>query len=293
MSRRVAPLFLVFGLLAASLPASAQRRNVVRLPREAVEHLPGVLDLFARPNASAPPRIRNHEFIPGEVVVRFGLDMTDEEIADVARSVGARRIERLSPIGLFLVHGPPSARGLERLMERLWETDTAVSIEPNYIGQLAFQPNDPHHVNGNQWYHEAPSDIDLDLRSAWDVTRGSSDVIVAVVDTGTVNDHPEFVGRFFVNLGEIPDNGIDDDGNGYVDDVSGWNAVDVNGDTEDTTLGHGTWVASILLANTDNSHQVAGFDHFARYLPSNQGLRRAVRRGGRSGSGIGLPDLEP
>ena len=148
-------------------------------------------------------------------------------------------------------------------------------ISPNYVGGgLTFVPNDPHHVNGNQWYEEAPSDIDLDLREAWDITQGSSDVVVAVMDTGILVNHPEFSGRLWVNPGEIPGNGFDDDGNGYVDDIHGWNTTDIvdsevdegNGNVEDTVVGHGTYVTSILLANANNSHQIAGFDHSAKVL---------------------------
>jgi subtilisin family serine protease len=235
---------------------------------ESLGDFPGIATLFAQPAASSPPRIDlSHEFVPGEVVARFWPDLSDDEVKDVAQAAGAQQVERLSPLGLFLLHGPKDVQALEQVMENLWETETAVSIGANYLGGLTFVPDDPHHVNGNQWYHEAPSDIDLDVRGAWDVTRGSSDVVVAVVDTGIKVGHPEFAGRLYVNPGEIPGNLIDDDGNCYVDDVSGWNAVGDDGNVDDTTVGHGTWVASILMANTDNGHQIAGFDHHVRLLP--------------------------
>ncbi len=139
-----------------------------------------------------------------------------------------------------------------------------------------FSPNDPHAVSGAQWYLDAPSDIDLDLPEAWgDITRGSEDVVVAVMDTGIDKDHPEFVGRLWKNPGEIPGNDMDDDGNGYADDVNGWDSTsedgdpdidDNNGGLSGGGSGHGTHVSSILMANTDNLHQVAGVDHHARLL---------------------------
>lgn len=87
--------------------------------------------------------------------------------------------------------------------------------------------------------------------------------MVAQTDSGIDIDHFELLGRLFVNPGEVPGNGLDDDLNGYVDDVSGWNSIDPfpNGDVNDMEIGHGTWVASILMANSDNAFQVAGVDH--------------------------------
>ena len=216
-------LLIVAILLAAATSASAQPGTIIGLPPEAAANLPGIERLFANGNASAPPAIVNHPFIHGQVLARFPLEMADWEIEEVARRSGAPRVERLSAIGLFLLHGPPSVPATERLMEKLWETHTAVTIDANYIGELTFFPDDPHHAV-NQWYHEQIlTDVDLDLRTAWDITRGTSSIVVAAVDSGIDVDHPEFIGRLYVNPGEIPGNDDDDDDNGYPDDVSGWN----------------------------------------------------------------------
>ncbi|MBZ0110861.1 MAG: S8 family serine peptidase, partial [Thermoanaerobaculia bacterium] len=150
-------------------------------------------------------------------------------------------------------------------------------ISPNYTsGGLSFDPNDPHAVSGAQWYLDAPSGIDLDLPDAWEITKGSSSVVVAVMDSGIVTTHPEFSGRLWENPAELAGSpGVDDDNNGYFDDVNGWDTTSFDGDPNigdddggslGTGVGHGTFVSSILLANTDNSHQIAGFDHDARLL---------------------------
>ncbi|HEX9736977.1 MAG TPA: S8 family serine peptidase [Thermoanaerobaculia bacterium] len=259
---------VLFAVSVSALAESRTTRNIIGLSSDAVARLPGAARLFEVRNASAAPRILAHDFVPGQVVARFPPEVSDEEVEQLAWLSGADRVERLSPLGLFLFYGHPSRRATERLMEKLWEARLAVDVEANYVGELAFVPNDPHHGNGDQWYHEAPSDIDLDLAGAWDVTRGSEEVVVALIDSGIRLDHPEFFGRLYVNLGETPGNLIDDDGNGYVDDVSGWSVVTpVSGNVNDTVVGHGTRVASILLASADNGHQVAGFDHFAKLLP--------------------------
>lgn len=255
--------------------------GIIGLPMAAVEHIPGVARLFASPNASDPPVIiRGEPFRPGEVVARFRLELSDDEVLQLARRAGALRVVRKSPLGLFVLHGPQSQKATEQVMHRIWETGKTVTVSPNYTGGgLTFMPNDPHSVSGAQWYLDAPSDIDLDLPDAWDVTRGSPGVVVGVMDTGILTAHPEFVGRLWVNPGEIPGNDNDDDGNGYVDDINGWDTTSIptnpNGDPDINDddggsggggIGHGTWVSSILLANTDNAHQVAGFDHFAKLL---------------------------
>jgi subtilisin family serine protease len=254
--------------------------GIVGLPREALDHIRGIDDLFARANASAAPRIQpGAAFKLGELVARFRLEESDQDVLRIARQAGADEIVRKSPLGLFLLRGPKSEAATQRMIDLLWERNEVVTVTPNYttvslVG--TFSPNDPHAVSGAQWYLDQPSDIDLDLPEAWgDITRGSQDVVVAVMDTGIVKDHPEFVGRLWENPGEIPGNQMDDDGNGYPDDINGWDTTSPDGDPDigdtdggpsNTGVGHGTYVSSVLMANTDNLHQVAGVDHNARLL---------------------------
>ena len=270
-----------YGTLAGAQQESPSQLSPIHgLSREAVEHLPGIENLFARPAASAAPRIEpGSPFREGEVVARFQLEVSDQDVLRIAREAGAKEVVRKSPIGLFLVRGPKSEAATQSLVDGLWARTEVVTASANYTGaRLAgtFEPNDPHAVSGAQWYLEQPSDVDLDLPEAWDdFTKGSEDVVVAVMDTGIYTAHPEFAGRLWVNPGEIPNNGSDDDGNGYVDDLHGWDSTFPDGgdsDIEDDDgtpeggIGHGTYVSSVLMANTDNLHQIAGADHNARLL---------------------------
>lgn len=101
-------------------------------------------------------------------------------------------------------------------------------------------------------------------RSPWP-ERGQP-VIVAVIDTGVDRFHPELRGAMWINRKEIPGNRRDDDGNGYVDDVYGWNFANNDNDTMDLA-GHGTVVAGVIAAWTNNGIGIAGVNPWARIMP--------------------------
>ena len=96
--------------------------------------------------------------------------------------------------------------------------------QPNYIYHTtALTPNDP--FFGQQWglHNTGTIGADIDAPDAWNTTTGSTNVIVAVVDTRIQYSHSDISANIWTNLGEIPGNGIDEDHNGYIDDVNGWN----------------------------------------------------------------------
>ncbi|MDJ0884803.1 MAG: S8 family peptidase [Desulfobacterales bacterium] len=102
--------------------------------------------------------------------------------------------------------------------------------------------------------------------SAWDREDGmDANVIVAVIDSGLDLAHKDGPEHLWQNPDEIPDNGIDDDGNGYVDDIHGWNFIAENNDVRDD-YGHGTFVTGIIAANTNNAEGIAGINPGARIM---------------------------
>lgn len=132
--------------------------------------------------------------------------------------------------------------------------------EPNIPIRIASQPsNDP--LLPDQSYLST-----IRATDAWSMTRAAREVVVAVPDTGITVDHPDLRGRLWFNPNETPDNGIDDDENGVVDDVHGANFVDGNGDITDRH-GHGTHIAGVIAAVSDNQAGIAGISHNARILP--------------------------
>ncbi len=129
----------------------------------------------------------------------------------------------------------------------------------NHKVSLRAEPNDA--LFGSQWQYFQANDKDIDATDAWDISTGGTtmngDVIVAgVVDNGFNLNHEDLIGNIYINTEEIPGNGIDDDLNGYIDDVNGWNAYNSNGNI--TTAGHGTAVTGIIGAKGNNNIGVTG-----------------------------------
>jgi subtilisin family serine protease len=159
---------------------------------------------------------------------------------------------------------------IEKMIEELKTLPCTEIAEPDHIssitGMQSITPNDTYFYN--QWglynngtfaYSTATAGADIDMKNAWSITQGDSNVIVGVIDSGTKLDHPEFSGRIWVNSQEIPNNGIDDDANGYIDDINGWNFVSSNNNPSDNH-GHGTNVAGIIGATGNNGIGYAGVD---------------------------------
>jgi subtilisin family serine protease len=159
------------------------------------------------------------------------------------------------------VNKEQQAEDLQARMDVLKQSGFFQYVEPNFIRRISKDAEDPAYVDGRLWGLKNTgesggvenADIDADL--AWDITTGSKDVLVAVIDTGIRYTHQELVANMWVNSGEIPGNGLDDDFNGWVDDIYGINAVNDTGDPLDVE-DHGTAVASIIGASADDKDVV-------------------------------------
>src|SRR5262249_41755021 len=134
---------------------------------------------------------------------------------------------------------------------------------------LCATPNDPSYVFQANYFNS------MKFPASWDIAKGSQgQAIVALVDGGTQWLHPDLQANVWTNPGEIPGNGIDDDHNGFIDDVHGWNfANDSNDPTglpaTPTNGAHGTHTAGIACAVTDNGAGVAGTSWNAKLMPIN------------------------
>lgn len=125
-------------------------------------------------------------------------------------------------------------------------------------------PNDP--LFNQQWALNQSNDCDIDAPEAWDIETGSSDVVIAVIDSGVDYNHPDLAANIWNNTDEIPNNGIDDDHNGFVDDVLGWDFVNNDNNPMDDN-NHGTLCSGIAAAVTNNSIGIAGVCWNCKIMP--------------------------
>ncbi|NQV13329.1 MAG: S8 family serine peptidase [Parcubacteria group bacterium] len=142
-----------------------------------------------------------------------------------------------------------------------YENDPAVEYaEPNYKMETSLTPNDPYLSSTGTWgqsYDDLWGLKKTNVELAWDTNVGSADVLVAVIDTGIDYNHEDLADNIWVNTDEIAGNSIDDDNNGYVDDVYGYDFYNNDADPIDDH-GHGTHVSGTIAAVTNNGKGVAG-----------------------------------
>ena len=181
-----------------------------------------------------------------------------DALSDPARMLSRHQIARWTPLdvpGWFRI--TVSQKDPSRTLARLQREPGLLATQEDHRVRAALTPDDTDW--DRQW---GPKKVNAP--AAWDVTTGSSDVVVAVVDTGTDIDHSDLVDQLWINPGEIPGNEIDDDGNGKVDDINGWRFLhDANenpyeSNDIDDDHGHGTRVAGIIAAVGNNGLGVVG-----------------------------------
>lgn len=160
-------------------------------------------------------------------------------------------------------------------------------VEPDYIGSIqgtsgkiidreettlnTILPNDTYFSRQYSLYNDGSFTIaspvagaDVKMNWAWTIEQGDSSVIVAIIDAGAKLDHPEFAGRIWTNKNETLDT-LDNDANGYVDDIRGWDFVNNDNDPTDD-FGHGTAVAGIIGADGNNNTGYAGVDWHCKLM---------------------------
>jgi subtilisin family serine protease len=207
------------------------------------------------------------ETVPGRIVISWTGNATAAERAAVRDRHGLDSEEAFGPIEVVRVPD----RSVAGIADAL-EAEAAVEIaEPDFVVETA--TNDPGYNQLWGLHNTGQSggvvDIDIDAPEAWTTTRGSADVIVAVIDTGIDVSHPDLAANIWRNRGEIAGNGIDDDRNGYVDDVNGWDFVANDNSVYDSSSEdfHGTHVAGTIAAAGDNGIGIVGVAPRVRIMP--------------------------
>lgn len=185
----------------------------------------------------------------------------------LAREHGLAFKRRMLAPGMFVVHG---GKDPEKVLARLRSNpDVLFATRNRYVELTETLPDDPGFPNQWHWRNTGQESgtpgADVRASLAWDVTTGSAQTVIAITDTGIDLAHLDFSNRLWVNPGEIVGNGIDDDSNGFVDDINGWSFWDNTNNVQGTN-GHGTAVAGTAGARANNSYACAGMNWNARLM---------------------------
>ena len=197
-------------------------------------------------SATAQMRKQARELVKAKIS-----DLNKDELDDNYTSLLSGRLAK------FNISGMTTKQAIELL-----KSHQAIEyVEPDYKVSISSIPNDPNFENlwalNNEGQTGGVVDADIDAVEAWDISTGSHDVVVGVIDTGIDYSHPDLADNAWVNSSEIAGDGIDNDGNGFIDDIHGINAITDIGDPMDDE-GHGTHVSGTIGATGNNSVGVVG-----------------------------------
>jgi parallel beta-helix repeat protein len=211
--------------------------------------------------------IKQSAMVGDHIMVKVRPETSAAQIDEVARKHGGQVLRKMSAPNLYLVEFPGAGidavpKGIQALVQ---ESNAVVNAEPNFIGQaLDTLPTDA--MFSGQWalqntgQNGGTAGADIHAPGAWDISRGNTNVLVAVLDTGIDYNHPDLAANIWINPGEagiLSTNALDDDGNGYTNDFRGWNFVSTTNNAMDGN-GHGTHCAGIIGAVGNNGLGVAG-----------------------------------
>jgi subtilisin family serine protease len=264
--RCILSLVTLLVMLFVTRPASADDEIVEAIPGEYVVSVPSLLPL------------REKALTALESVAAPDLEILDasKHVMLVGEAGDGRKLPEEAVPETALEGLPEELRKRKREIRRAGASSMAearvltLEISKNFVFRASATPNDPNFAS--IWGLNQSNDVDIDAPEAWDRSTGARSVIVGVIDTGVDYNHPDLSANVWTNPGEIPGNNIDDDNNGYIDDVHGFNAITYTsfnrraGDPYDDN-GHGTHVAGTIGATGNNGVGVVGVNWRVTIVP--------------------------
>ena len=182
-------------------------------------------------------------------------DLNRDEVDDKYRNLNKGRMAK------FTLDSNVSVKDA---LKKLRKNPAVLYAEPDYIVSASVTPDDSSYASlwgmNNTGQTGGVADADIDAPEAWDISTGSHDVVVGVIDTGVDHTHPDLIANIWTNPAEIAGDGIDNDGNGFIDDMHGISAITSIGDPMDDN-GHGSHVSGTIGATGNNGLGVVGVNH--------------------------------
>jgi subtilisin family serine protease len=210
--------------------------------------------------ASSSNKILLPEFVQDQLIIKYRDDVSESVKANFRDVNSMEELNDINELDIEIVK-VEDCKDILKLVKELTNFKIIEYIEPDYIYHTTMTPNDKYMKN--LWGLNNKNDIDIDATEAWDSTLGSEEVVIGVIDTGIDINHPDLRNSIWVNENEIPDDGIDNDNNGYIDDINGWDFINndntvFDGDEIHGEDIHGTHVAGTIAASINNEIGVAG-----------------------------------
>ncbi|HEY0384760.1 MAG TPA: S8 family serine peptidase, partial [Pyrinomonadaceae bacterium] len=209
--------------------------------------------------ATRPSRASLATHVEGELLVKFDGGSNTNLARQANARIGASVIEEIPFIGWQHVR-LPAAMSIDEGLALYQKMPGVLYAQPNFIYHVDATPNDPSFTQAQMY-----GMFKIQAPTAWDYSTGSSTVVVAIIDTGIRYTHEDIAANMWHNPGEIPGNGIDDDANGYVDDVYGYNFANNNSNPIDD-FNHGTHVAGTIGGVGNNGKGVVGVNWNVRLM---------------------------
>jgi len=235
---------------------------------------------------SLPPHVTIDDYESGILVFRLKLEYRDfaktysienERINAGFEKIGIASIEKIFPnkvapiatknaighdlVDLSLIYKANYDTNIpiEKAINTLLKTGMFEYVEPKFIPQLFYTPNDPN--QGFQYFLNK-----IQAYQAWDITQGDTTIVIGITDTGTDTDHPDLEANIKYNYAD-PINGVDDDNDGYIDNFIGWDLGESDNNPQVNINSHGSHVSGCAAAVTDNGTGVASPGFNCKFLP--------------------------
>ncbi len=219
--------------------------------------------------------VKPAESVPGEYVVRLKAGkLRTEGLNQLSQKLGAFVKSSIPALNIVIVKRA-AFETTDSAVKSLATNDLVDVAEPNYIYRASRTPDDP--LLGNLWglknvgqadsaSHVGVAGIDIDAERAWDIETGSEKMVVAVIDTGVDFNHPDLKDNIWTNAAEANGKaGVDDDANGVIDDIHGFNAIDGTGNSMDDH-GHGSHVSGTIGAKGNDGKGIVGVNWNTRIM---------------------------